>query len=65
MFDHDQPAAAGQHETQEFERDDLREAFNAGWTAAREVGIALIASKEAQIAQLQTEIAALRGITQT
>ena len=64
-FDSDQPSLGapgiepiGGHEL------DFDAGYKAGWSAAREVALSMIAGKEAQIAGLQNEIAALRGMSQ-
>ena len=64
-FDSDQPATGvpgiepiGGHEL------DFDAGYREGWSAARELAVGMIAAKEAQIAGLQNEIAALRGMSQ-
>ncbi len=62
MFDHD-PSIASSMLAEHERAHDFEEGYNAGWSAAREIAVGLIAGKEAQIAGLQNEIAALRGVT--
>ena len=64
-FDSDQPATGAPGiEPLSHELDGFDAGYKEGWSAARELAVGMIAAKEAQIAGLQNEIAALRGMSQ-